>query len=77
MDECLVVRLEITGNVETKSALVLISKGSFHPENEKTKIIICNFISQNSFNGANSESVITPQRHVDSIRAMPVIREPG
>lgn len=28
MDECLVIRLEITGNVETKCAPVLISKGT-------------------------------------------------
>lgn len=63
--------------METKRAPVLISKGTFHPENEKTKIIICNFISQNGFNGANSESVITPLSNVDSIRVMPVIREPG
>lgn len=51
MDECLVVRLEITRNVETKRAPVLISKGTFHPENERTKIRICNFISQNSLMG--------------------------
>lgn len=51
MDECLVIRLEITRIVETKRAPVLISKGTFHPENERTKIIICNFISQNSLMG--------------------------
>lgn len=60
-----------------KHATLLISKGNFHTENEKTKILVSNFISHNSFNMANSELVITPLGNVDSIRVMPVIREPG
>lgn len=60
-----------------KQANLLISKGNFHTENENTKILISNFISQNSFNMANSELVITPLSNVDAIRVMPVIRDPG
>lgn len=58
-------------------ATLLISKGNFHKEDEKTKILISNFKSQNSFNMDNSELVITPLSNVDSIRVMSVIREPG
>lgn len=47
MDDCLAV---------TKRERAWIPKAAFHPENEKTKITICHFLSKNSFNGATSEA---------------------